>query len=157
VSTEPGAGHMPQYDQRKAVTSLLLYVVIPKQACDAYLSRCDDAIYSNPYSHEIPQRTQREIGANEIKYSFDFTAHLRTDLSYYEAVSQFIETHDQFICNLLSANGSIPLYLSALLSVDQSLAVFEVKSPRIPESINAFRTFQFDYFVWHPLNGKEAQ
>jgi hypothetical protein len=143
--------NMPQDDQSKVVTSLLLYSVIPKQACDTYFSRCEDVIYGSPYSHDIPEITQREIGANEIKFTFDFTDHLRTDLLYYEAVSQFMETHDQFICNLLSANGSTPLYLSALLSVDQSLAVFEVKSPRIPESINPFRTFQFDYLVWHPL------
>jgi hypothetical protein len=116
------------------------------------LSRCADVFRGKEYGHEIPEVKQSEIGTNDIKCIFDFTEQLRTDVTYHAALTHFMETHEQFICDILSIDDDVRYYLSALLSIDESLAVFEVKSPRIPEAINAFRTFEFDYSVWHLLN-----
>lgn len=148
---------MTRDEQRKNVTSLLLFSLINERLCTAYLVRSDKIIHAKSYDHEIPSRVQKKVGDDNIKCSFDFTEQLRTDLVYHEAVTHFMETHNQFICDLLSADRHTPLYLSALLNVNSNLAVFEVRSPRIPDSINMFRTFQFDYSVWHLLNAKDEQ
>jgi hypothetical protein len=140
----------PSNPPQKAVTSLLLYSIISKKDCDLYLVRCEKLIRSQQYGHGVPPLVRQLIGESDVKCSFDFTSQLRDDLSYHAALSEFLKTHDQFICNLLSLDSSLPLYLSALLNVDQNLAVFEVKIPRIPDAINSFHTFEFDYSVWHP-------
>jgi hypothetical protein len=144
-------------NEKKVVTSLLLYSMIPSDALDAYLSRCADVTNGKQYGHEVPPITQNQRGTNDIKCTFDFTEQLRTDLGYHAALTDFMETHEQFICDVLSIDDRVRWALSALLNVDESLAVFEVKSPRLPKAINAFRTFEFDYFVWHPLKDGEEQ
>jgi hypothetical protein len=131
--------------------------MIASDALDLYLSRCADVIDSKHYGHEVPPITQNQRGTNDIKCSFDFTEHLRTDLTYHEALTHFMETHERFICDVLSINEGVPCCLSALLSVDASLVAFEVQSPKVPEAINAFRTFEFEYWVWHLPNGSAEE
>jgi hypothetical protein len=140
---------MSENEQAKAITSLLLYSEVPKGKCDSYLARCDALIGEQRYNYQIPPLTRSEIGKNHTKCSFDFTSHLPLDLRYDLSISKFMETHDRFICDLLSIDQSISVYLSALITIDPSLAVFELKSPTVPETVTAFRAFQFDYWVWH--------
>lgn len=147
---------VPPPDQKKVVTSLLLYSVMSRQTYHSFKSRCDDIICSGRYSHEIPPRVETAAKYDNVKCSFDFSDQLSLGLIYYDAISEFLETHEQFICDVLSVDARIPVYLSALLTVDQNLAMFEVKSPKIPRAINAFCTFEFDYSVWHTLSSSDV-
>jgi hypothetical protein len=137
--------------RRKSVTSLLLTSFVPQEDYNNFLSHYD-RLSKNEYPHSIPDIQVIETNQHEVKCVLDFSHEIDSALEYYEFLSQFMISHQCFIHDLLSSNNELRFDLSAAIVVQQDLAVFELKVPRIPEHLNTSKNFEFDYCVWHPLN-----
>jgi hypothetical protein len=132
----------------KEINSLLLYSAGKPDISAPHIARLERALPLKRYSHAIPALAKEEFSDGEIKWMFDFSDQL-SDGAYDVALSKFLESHRQFILDVLSIDRDVIYYLSAQLSVDGGLAVFEIKPPRIPDDLNALPSFQFSYSVWH--------
>jgi hypothetical protein len=137
--------------RRKSITSLLLTSFVPQRDYDTLLAHYN-RLSSNGYSHSIPDIEAIETNQIEVKCVLDFSPEIDSISEYDEFLSQFLISRGRFIHDLVSSNDELRFDLSAMLVVHEELAVFELKMPRMPESLNAAKNFQFCYTVWHPLN-----
>ena len=151
VSSDESAGF-----KDKEITSLLLYSFVPERECAAYLKSCLELVRGGRYSHDVPPLQSREI-EGQMKCIFDFSSHLSEAPTYDPALSNFVTGHEKFICDIVSLNSGRTVSLSALLTVDESLGMFGIKMPRLPASLCAFDTFEFEYTIWHTSGYQSEQ
>jgi hypothetical protein len=132
----------------KEITSLLFYSVGSPDISLPHIVRLKQELARKRFNHALPELAEHEFPDKQIKWMFDFSDQLDAE-PYDDALSTFLESHEQFILDVLSVDPGVTYYLSAQLSIDGRLAAFEIKVPRIPNKINSTRSFQFSYFVWH--------
>lgn len=130
----------------KTITSLLFLSVVPR----ALWAALETAYVSAAQRHgDVPLMETKEPSPDEIKCMFDFSDRLDDTGPCDISIARLVGLYETFICEVLAADRSIQWHLSALVSVDDSVAVFGLSSPKIPNSVNAFENFAFDYSVWH--------
>jgi len=120
-----------------------------RETYDKFILRCDEAIAQASYSHMVPQLEVKEVDDSSLKCMFSFGDQIDRDLSYDVALSEFFGSHEQFLNDMLSISSDVYFQLSVLINVDADLEVFDLKIPRIPYSIVSFKTFEFEYWIWH--------
>ena len=134
--------------QKKNVTSLLLNFFVPQDKCDDFVSTYL-RIRKSHSQLEFPDMEMVELTVHEVKCVLDFSSEIDSAVDYDISVQKFVGGYVGFLRDMLDVDHGIPCDLSALINIDESLAAFELKSPKIPNSINAYNNFTFDYFVWH--------
>jgi hypothetical protein len=130
------------------ISSLLFYAIAESSPAQEHMALLKQALARGQYMHGVPALTQYDFEDGDIKWTFDFTDSLAGG-SYHDALSKFIETHEQFILDVLAVDPAIKYELSAQLSVDASIGAFQIDIPRIPPRIAVNPSFRFGYFVWH--------
>jgi hypothetical protein len=131
-------------EAKKVVTSVLLNLIIAEQDHDAFLTHCDQVVKNGL---ELPEPTFTPVAddASHIKCSINLTPAIDEQVPYEEAIGALLEKNLPIICAMANYDHSIPVQLSALVSVDRDLAVFDLKTPRFPPRLAQLGNFQFHY------------
>lgn len=134
----------------KEVTSLLFSSEMSRDTYDRFAGKWNEFSRSKNYSHEVPPIELNLRKHGEVKCIFNFTPQIDGAAPIENCLSDFLESHSEFIIDVLSIAGASHAFeLSALVNVDAELAAFELVSPRIPASLAALPNFRFGYWVWH--------
>lgn len=144
-------------EKKKAITSLLFSSVMTRDRYESFVLACDDLVGSGKHSHVVPQLDVKEVDAAFVKCTFNFSGALISDVSYDAALEDFFRVHEKFLFDMLSICGDCIFQLSALINIDEDLEVFGLTCPRIPSSVASFRTFEFEYWIWHLPKGADWQ
>lgn len=133
---------------KKRISSLLFY---------SFRSRANSQSYFDAYMtlaaqwgrDDLPEIEIIDLGPDEAKCMLDMSNWLDHDIEYDSSIARLIQQYETVFRELLAVDESIICYLSAQITIDQDIKVFNLKSPRFPSSISAFENFVFEYSVWH--------
>jgi hypothetical protein len=148
VSRSREGGGMSDDKKQKVINSVLLCADVP-QGMGEDLTHFLASLETDPHGHYVPPAEVVEKPNKNSRLMFDFSGEVDTHIEYSEALSLFMESHKNFIEELLSLDQGLLLELSVQLEIDESLAVFDIKCPRIPRDLNEGHRFSFTYSVWH--------
>lgn len=142
----------------KVITSLLFSSEMGRNASAILSMRFDELIQQKKYQHAVPALESTELKDDRVKCLLDFTDRLNSSLEYCAALDQFLIQFEQLLCDVVLLEQDRAFRLSALVHVDSKLAAFELRVPRIPSELSRFRSFSFDYWIWHNCNaGPESE
>jgi hypothetical protein len=144
---------MTSDNAEKVVTSVLLCLTISEQDRDAFYAHCDRIVERGLELPE-PEMKPLESDPTRIWCTFDLTSAIDEGTLYDAALEGLLIDQEAAICALANYDRSVPVRLSALVSVDEGLAAFRLKTPRLPTSVARLENFEFDYFVWHILQDR---
>lgn len=133
----------------KEITSLLLTSVMSPDAAFVFLGAIEKALADGALANGIPEVEPVDLEGDQVKCHFDFTDFLDTTMSLETALEKFMSGHEDLILDVMNLADGHSFELSALVTVDPSLATFGLAMLRVPTKLNDSEGFPLSFWLWH--------